>query len=268
VPLIPALQEFCYNYGNSDTHYANGILYPISQTNLDANHQFCGLNASTAASAGFQTLTFNQGWLIPTETGDDIGPFDDNIKHARIRRWSVPSVGNTAGLNSLTSFLGFVDNVSFDWMKHILSTAEIANRFFPGSGNLAQVSPLTTLGMATRINYDRPVARAAADDSWYHERSNFTFAFNGYSNTESGLLDTKMALTVSSNATYTVNVVPAVADRTDPVRNGPYFNDDAQRAQNFETRATPITEGSGQVDPARRFLELATRLYDNRAGRN
>lgn len=267
VPLIPALQKFLYNFGNNDTHFADNVLFPTDQENLDNAHQFCGIHASTSTSASFQTLAFNQAWLIPTETGESIGVFDYDVKHARIRRWNVPDVPDNADLRTLPAFLGFTDDASFDWMKHLLSTAEVINRFFPGSGNLSQVSPLTTIGMATLTAYRVSTPVTASDNRWYHQRNNFMFSFKGYSNTEAGLLDTKMALTVSSNSTFANSIIPALANQSDPGRSGPYFLDDANRATNFETQAVPVTEGYNQMDPTRRFSELAASLYDNRAGR-
>lgn len=268
VPLIPALQKFLHNFGHSGTHFDENILFPLGQQNLDATHQFCGINESTATSAAFQTLAFNQAWLVPTETGEDIGVFDYDVKHARIRRWNVPDVPDNSDLRSLPSFLGFTDDASFDWMKHLLSTAEVLNRFFPGSGNLSQVSPLTTIGMATSMIYSTPLAREPANNGWYHERQNFKFSFNGFTNTEAGLLDTKMALTVSANSTFDNSVIPAIGNHSTPERSGPFFSDDVDRDNNGETKAVPVTEGFNQIDPTRRFLELASSLYDNRAGRS
>lgn len=267
VPLIPALQKFLFNFGNGTASFVDNVLYPLDTVTLSDAEQFCGINASTAISAPFQTLAFNQTWLAPTETGDTIGPFDYDVKHARIRRWNVPDVPNNADLRTLPSFLGFTDDASFDWMKHLLSTAEIVNRFFPGSGNLSQVPPLTTIGVATLTAYHRQAPVNAENDFWYPQRSGLRFAFKGFTNTEPGLIDTKMALTVSSNAIYSNHVIPALANHSAPGMSGPFFEDDADRINNHETRAVPVTEGFNQLDPARRFLELATSLYDNRAGR-
>jgi hypothetical protein len=268
VPLVPAYQKFLYNFGQSDTSYDDDVLYPIDQTNLDAHHTFCGITASTAATANFQTLAFNLGWVIPLETGQDIGVFDYDIKHSRIRRWNVPDVTDTTPVNNLASFLGFRDDASFDWMKHLLRQAEIVNRFFPGSGYLASVPPLTTLGMATYVNYSRSVPALAGDNKWYHGRKGLTFKFYGYSNTETGFLDTKMALTVSPRATFSASAIPAIAAQDRTEATGPFFVDDIERNINTESKALPLTEGANQIDPARRFLELVSRLYDNRAGRN
>jgi hypothetical protein len=256
-----------YNFGNSNTSFDNDVLYPLDTQTLSNTSQFCGINASTATSAPFQTLAFNQAWLMPTETGNDIGPFDYDVKHARIRRWNVPDVPDNADLRTLPAFLGFTDDASFDWMKHLLSTAEIVNRFFPGSGNLSQISPLTTVGVATLTSYSRTTASPAQDDFWYPQRSGLRFSFKGFTNTESGLIDTKMALTVSPNASFHNNIIPALANQSSPERSGPFFEDDANRANNHETKAVPVTEGFNQLDPSRRFLELAFSLYDNRAGR-
>ncbi|AZT88587.1 coat protein [Clohesyomyces aquaticus partitivirus 1] len=270
LPLIPALQKLVYNFANDIADFDEGIIRPVGQDDADATHTFVGINNSGAASAPFQALAFNSCWPLPLETGEDIGVFDYAIKRARLRRWNVPDVPDNSDCSTLTGFLGFQDGQSFDWMKHLLQNASIVNRFFPGSGTLSDVPPLTTLGMATQMKYKRFQDATAQTDVWFHSREGYSFSFYGYSNTETGLSDTKMALTVSVNAEFSSTagsrVVPQTGRSIDPVRQGPFFIDGQNPA--IERKEQVVTEGANQIDPARRFLELISPMYDNRAGRN
>lgn len=270
LPLIPALQKLVYNFANSIADFNNGILRPVGQDNADATHTFVGINNSGQASAPFQALAYNSCWPMPLETGEDFGVFDYEIKRARLRRWNVPDFPDNSDCSTLTGFLGFRDGFSFDWMKHLLQNSSILNRFFPGSGSLSDVPPLTTIGMATHIKYKRAADAPSQTNIWYHAREGLTFNFYGYSNTEQGLADTKMALTVSVNSEFSnaagSRVVPTVGRSNDPVREGPFFVDGANPA--IERKEQVVTEGANQIDPARRFLELISSMYDNRAGRN
>lgn len=270
IPLIPALQKLVYNFANDEADFDEGILRPVGQDGLDANHTFVGMNNSTAVNGPFQALAFNSCWPIPLETGEDFGVFDFAIKRARLRRWNIPDVPDNEDNSTLTGFLGFRDGFPFDWMKHLLQNASIVNRFFPGSGNLSDVPPLTTLGMATHVKYKCVTPAAAVQDKWFHTREGLTFRFYGYSNTDQGLTDTKMALTVSVNsefdATNDHRVRPPTGRTDGPLRSGPFFVDGANPA--IERKEQVVTEGANQTDPARRFLELISPMYDNRAGRN
>jgi len=270
IPMIPALQKLVFNFANDIADFDNGILRPVGQDALDATHVFVGINNSTLTSAAFQSLAYNSCWHIPLETGEDFGVFDYDIKSARLRRWNVPDVPDNEDLSTLTGFLGFRDGFSFDWMKHLLQNASIVNRFFPGSGNLSDVPPLTTLGMATHVRYKRAENALPATNQWFHPRQGLTFGFYGYSNTDQGLADTKMALTASVNAEFSTidgsRVRPLVGRTDDPDRDGPFFIDGANAA--IERKEQVVTEGANQTDPARRFLELISPMYDNRAGRS
>jgi len=271
VPLIPALQKLLYNFGNDIAIFNTSSLFlPVGQAAADATHQFCGISTSAANQNQFRILVGNFAWFSPPETGDTIGCFDFSVKRSRIRRWSVPDVPDNSGFQTLSNFLGFNDNTSFDWMKHLLTTASIYNRFFPGSSNLSQISPVTTLGMATQIQYRRTTACSATTDTWFYPRNNLTLSTRGYSTTEDGLLDTKMAITASWNASYSADtkaVRPGTALSFDSLRSGPFFNDDDIHTVT-ERMATIYTENYNQIDPARRFAELVSRYYDNRGGRN
>nr|ATS94402.1 putative coat protein [Erysiphe necator partitivirus 1] len=266
IPLIPALQQFVHNFGAGLIEWNDEVLYPVA-TPLSETNQFVGLNASTAATASFQTLAFSAAWLIPCETENDIGPYDLSTKQSRIRRWNVPAIANDENFSSLSSFLGFKDDASFNWMKNLLTMAEVCCRFFPGSGSLGSVSPLTTLSVATRSYYRSNVARIPGDNVWYHDHAGWHLSFKGYTNTETGILDTKMSLTVSPNATYAISVIPAICGNSAPQLCGPYFLNDPQVALNFEIMAVPVTEGSSTQDPSNNFQQLASRQYDNKAGR-
>nr|ATS94411.1 coat protein [Podosphaera prunicola partitivirus 1] len=266
VPIIPAMHKFLSNFSIDTVFWDNEILYPTNPT-LAADDTFLGLNASTAVSASFQALAFSAAWLCPCETNNNIGSYDLEIKRSRILRWNVPDVQEDANLSSLPAFLGFNDDSSFYWMKNLLSMAEVCCRFFPGSGTLSSVSPLTTLGVATRVAYNRTEPRLPRDSVWYHPRSGFSLKFKGYSNTENGLLDTKMSLTVSANACFSTNVIPAICGNSTAQEQGPFFVNDPLAANNFEFMAVPVTEGSSREDPAGNFKQLASRQYSNKAGK-
>lgn len=269
IPLIPALQKMIFNFATGVADFNNGMFRPVGQDAIDPTHTFCGLNSSSATTNAFLALSGNLGWNAPLETGDTLGPFDYDIKRARIRRWNIPDVPDNADLSSLTGFLGFVDNVSFDWMSHLLSTAAAVNRFFPGSGNLSQVSPLSTIGMATLTSYKRNPAVTTTGNKWFYDRSGLFFSTQGYTNTEGGLLDTKMSLAVSPNAKYDskhycVSVAPVITLERD--LRGPFFVDDQTHAD-YERKAVIVTENTRQTDPGRRFQEFLAPTYDPRAGR-
>jgi hypothetical protein len=272
IPLIPALQKLIYNFANDIANYGDDHrLRPIGQDQIDATHTFCGITSSAITSLPFSALSGNLCWRVPQETGLDVGQFDQQIKQARIRRWNIPNVPDNADLSTLSGFVGFSDNQSFDWMKHLLSTAAIVNRFFPGSGNLSQVSPLTTIGSVTQIAYGSRIPPTLTANCWFYESTTLILAMYGYTNSESGLLDTRMAVTVSPNAEYSlsksnrVSVAPNVT--LAPNRTGPFFNDDVARPLT-ERRATFVTEATSQVGPTSRFLELLSPYFDNRAGKS
>jgi len=269
IPLIPAYQKLVYNFANGIADFDDNIIRPVGQDAADPTHMFVGISNSAAASNPFQALAHNSCWPTPLETGETFGTFDYDIKRARLRRWNVPDVPDNSDCSSLTGFLGFRDGFSFDWMKHLLQNSSILNRFFPGSGSLSDVPPLTTLGMATQVRYKRAADAIAQDNVWFHNRKGLTFNFYGYSNTEQGLSDTKMALTASVNSEFSntqgSRVVPTAGRTLDPNRDGPFFVDGAIPA--IERKEQVVTEGANQIDPALRYLELISPMYDNRAGR-
>jgi hypothetical protein len=263
IPIIPAMQKLVRNFAHGTADFNNQFLRPTGNWTLGAANIFCGLQASTAASANFVSLAHNHTWLAPLETGNEFGIINMTTKRNRLNRWNIPDVPDNADLRNLQNFLGFIDGQGFDWMKHLLSMASKMNRFFPGSTNLAEIPPLTTLGMATQVEYRRTVQVAAAADDWYPRRTQGTFSANGYANTETGLIDSRASLTVSPNASFHATASPAVGVRIGPNRLGPFFTD----GNGFERYALPITETSGQIDPTQRFAELLTSYYDNKGGR-
>jgi len=270
IPLIPALQKLVYNFAHSIATFADGMIQPVGQANIDASHTFCGIESSSGASTAFQSLTGNVTWFAPSDTGEAVSLWDYTVKRARIRRWNVPDVTDTTDCSSLSGFLGFNDNQSFEWMKYLLRTSAIVNRFFPGSGNLAQVSPLSTIGSATLTYYKAATAVTPKKDKWFYARGKLTVSARGYTNTESGLLDTKMAIAVAPNVTYLeqVHKLSVAPDETlKHCRTGPFFQDDASNSD-YERRASVVTENNDQIDPTLRFIELITTMFDNRAGRS
>nr|QRG29192.1 CP [Camellia cryptic virus 2] len=270
IPLVPALQKVLYAFAHEDNDFEHGMLRPIGDDTLSATNVFCGITTSGITSDRFASISGNLAWFAPPETGDSVGPWDYDVKRNRLRRWNIPDVPDNADLSSLASFLGFTDNQGFDWMRQLLSMSGVFNRFFPGSGNLSQVSPLSTIGMTTMVKYNRLSGITRAADKWYYPRSDLKLSSHGFTNTDAGLLDTKMSITCSWNSEYSTAAASRVSVAPDltlsPCRTGPFFNDDPAHG-NIERKATIVTENSDQVDPCRRFLELITPMYDPKGGR-
>lgn len=265
IPLVPAYQKLLFNFATGISDFANGEIRPVGQDAADATHQFCGIDASAANTRPFQSLVHNTCWYSPTESGHEFGIVDYEIKRNRIRRWNVPNVPDDGDLRTLQQFLGFQDGASFNWMSRLLSMSSIFNRFFPGSTTLAEVPPLTTLGMATLVNYSKPASPTPVKDKWFQwTRDSLSISsIYGYSNTEPGLLDTKRAVAISSRAVLSTSCVPATGRQVGSLAEGPYFADGTFP----ERAANPLVESGKQLDPAQRFGELVTQYYDNKGGR-
>lgn len=266
IPLIPALQKLVRNFALGTADFDSGLIRPTGDNTLGAANTFCGIQSSATTSAPFQALTWNTTWTAPPETGFDFGIINMTVKRNRINRWKIPDVADDADLSSLQNFLGFLDNASFDWMKHTLSMASIFTRFFPGSSTLAEITPLTTLGSLTNVKYSRTKSPDRVANIWFHPRSGWKFTAHGYTNTAAGLIDTKAALTVAPNAELEL-ITPSTGSSVQSGRKGPFFTDDNDNP-NVERKQTIITESTDQADPTLRFSELLTSYYDNKGGRS
>nr|UZA97538.1 capsid protein [Lentinula edodes partitivirus 4] len=265
VPLVPAFQEFLKNIGASVANFTEGVLYPKTDITLAAANTFCGIAGSTATDAAFQSLAFNESWNAAFESDSINGQIEFSTKRKVIRRWNVPQVVATTELTNLQSWLGLQDTNEHEWMKHLLVTSSMVNRFFPGSTTLAEISPLTTLGRLTVVKYDVATARAAADDKWYHTRHNWKLTSYGYTNTDQGIIDTKIGIISGARAEYSNNTFPALARQVSPAYAGPFFVD--QNAADHELKESFISESATSVDPVRRFAELLSSYFDESAGR-
>jgi len=265
IPIVPAYQQFLHNIGEDTAKFENEHLYPKGSATLGTS-TFLGLASSATTAASFQTLAFNEAWNAAPENASLNGQIEFDTKRKIIKRWKVPTIPDTAELTNLQAFLGLGDSTPHEWMKHLLTTSAFANRFFPGSTTLAEISPVTSLGRLIHVKYDVITARTAAANTWYHGRTNWKISYNGYSNTESGIIDSKIGIVAAVNAEYSNNTFPTNARRVNAHRTGPFFTD--QNTAGHERSETFITEGQSGVDPARRFSELLSSYFDESAGRS
>ncbi|POS69202.1 hypothetical protein DHEL01_v212402 [Diaporthe helianthi] len=192
LPIIPALQKLVHNFGTGAANFKDGIMHPMALPLSDKN-QFIGISSSGIYCQAFLAVTYNLCWKSPFEAGDD-----DGAKRNRISRWNVPDVPNDATLNTPESFLGLSSSQSSNWMNRLLVAATSVNRFFPNSTTLSKIPPFTTLGSLTHVQYrDDGTPPAPLKDTWYYYRAGpdgVTVDFQGFSNTQAGLLDTRLGV--------------------------------------------------------------------------
>ena len=109
-------------------------------------------------------------------------------------------------------------------MKHLLATASAVCRFFPDSATLEQVDVNTLEEFLTQVTFNRALPRVAVADTWYHERSQWTYSFKGKVNSETSGSMYKAAASAAPLALYTANVIPFPPDTIQsPLSEGPYF---------------------------------------------
>jgi hypothetical protein len=275
VPVIPAMQQFLHNFGSGAADIHDGTLYPLANPQLTPGaagppvvppNTFLGLTDSRRNSH-IQTLFFSSGWNRPTETSEPLLNYPYAQKRALIARMRVPTIGETATITGLESFLGFRDGQSKAWMKKLLSSGSTACRFFPGSSNLSAIATTVQEEIPTIINWTTAVARTSRDHEWFRGRNLWTYSFNGKVNTEQSGYLYKVAASASPNANFSANIlpiadVPAVTHSAE--RDGPYFDNPAGAV------SVPLTliESHAQPDPIRNMLTLMDEnLYDNLGGR-
>nr|QLC36771.1 capsid protein [Sarcosphaera coronaria partitivirus] len=275
IPIIPAMQQFVHYFGTDIANFTDGILYPLADPTLTAGaagpppvlpNVFLGLSNSTA-NGHIQRLFFNSGWNLPTEVEETSLNYPHALKRALIHRMNVPTIGNTATISGLESFLGFRDGQSNAWMKNLLRSSSTVCRFFPDSTNLSAIPLITQEEIITTTTWSAPAQRAGVDDKWYRGRSNWTYSMNGKVNTESSGSLYKVAASASPNASFTTSIFPVNfnAANHSAELTGPYFANPAGAV------SIPLTlaEIVAQPDPVRNMLTfIDEQLYDNLGGRS
>lgn len=264
LPIVPAYQKLLRNFGSNTARYQNGSLNP--QPTVDAGNTFIGIGATTSTTAPFVSLTNNLCWIPAAETGQDYGIIKTAVKRARIGRYNVPDRADNVSLDNVENFLGFDPNHSFNWMAMPVKIASIVNRFFPGSTNLSQIPPMTTLSTYTHVVMSR-TAPTLADGTWYYKREGIKEAFYGFSNTEEGVLETRLGLGFAVNSEFTADFFGSGVANADPARSGPFFLDDPNRVATRERNATFLNEGSDEDDTTLRYSELLTQYFDHTGGK-
>lgn len=264
VPPIAAYVEFLRLFGARTSAYeaAQGWI-PADNATLSATNTFMGLTDSRAVGVSFQSFVFSDGWNAPTEGEMRWGPIQAATKRQTIRRWNLPTTSNI-NIDSIETFTSLQDTVNTTWIRQLISMANIVSRFFPGSTTLAAIDPVSHLGNLTNVYVTKTTARNPRTDQWYRGRTGWTFKYRGYDDTEQGRILARIGLATMTNAHFTANVVP-VGNRG-AFRTGPFFIDDAtnpltERAETFRM------EGETESDPAGRFSEQVSSLFDPTGGR-
>lgn len=263
VPAMPALIQALFRFGTGASRYNDTFGWlPVTQAALaDADgRRFMGLQASTAASAHFQTLVSSGGWLLPSE-----GPLtllnnmNATAKRGIIRRWRIPNFEGR--IQSIEDFLVLTDGIDSSWISHLLNMANIVNRFFPGSTNLSMVDPVSNLGHMTEMNYSRGAALAAAADTWAYARGELQAHMYGYDDTEEGRILSRAGIITGTMNRYSAGTWPA--EKAEAERVGPFFSDDADAAiGQYERKETFHSEATISFDPLRRAHEQVSTTYD------
>jgi hypothetical protein len=263
VPLMPALIEQVRLFGNSTAKYNNdqGWLPAPADATLTAGATFCSLASSAATSSPFKCLVSSGGWLLPTE-GPLIGqgPIGASTKRGIIRRWSVPNVSATR-IQSLQEFLGLSDDVDPSWISKLQAMATIVCRFFPGSTNMSNIDPISTIGALTEVNYSRPGGAVTfVANTWSQRRGEISADVYGYDDTESGRILTRVGLTTGAMNRYSPSTW--FSEKGEAERTGPFFFDDTTAGiGDYERRERFLTTGHLDHDVLRRADEQISSLY-------
>lgn len=277
VPIIPALQEFCYNFGAQLAQFNNldGLLYPTGSVELTPGaagpptvpaNRFVGLFDSAINGSG-QVLFHSNGWFRPAETPEGMINFPHAQKRALIARMDIPRIGDTASITGIESFLGFRDDQSNAWMRQLLRCGSTVCRFFPDSSNLSAIGTTTQEEMISIVYWSSNQVTSVTN-KWYDNNPPLrTYSISGHVNTERSGLLYKAAASASPNSSLDPTLFPIIFPpqlRTAD-RSGPYF------VNKVGTTSIPLSlvEIVSQPDPIRNMLSfMDEHLYDNLGGRS
>jgi len=263
LPILPALQEFLYNYAHGHASYHDAVLYPKPSATLGgAANAFVGIDSSTATSAAFQTLALSAGWRRPKETGVDTYSAIDAQKRAIMINWNIPAVGNDKDISDHETFLGLEDGVSKKWIKQLLKLSSGFNTFFKGGVNLDAIPPITIEESHSKVTFkiENPQNRVTATaQGWYHERENLKFDLQANIVRETSQQNLQIAAATAPRRVYgdnTIPVTPAIPAVFESAPTGPYFTDPTDPRVEIEGYTQP-----DPIDQAATIIEA--RVYDN-----
>lgn len=264
IPPMPALIEMLRRFGANTAQFRDTDWIPIGANNrqLNATNTFLGMNDSSATGVNFQALVLSSGWIAPTEGPMNYGVIQVSSKRLTTRRWNIPEV--TGNLGDLESFTRLRDTLNFEWVRNLASMAKTVCRFFPGSTTLAAIDPVSNLGSITQQSVSCDPALAASAHLWYRDRPRINTSFHAYDDTEAGRLLTRVGLATAVRVRYDASRIP-IGLNDDTHESGPFFVDDAH--DNQARREVFRTEGTMFEDPARRFAEQVSALYDPKPNR-
>jgi len=262
VPVMPALREFIRRFGNNTTTSSDGYIFPAAYP-TDAS-PFLSLHPGGNTGNDWNTFRSSPAWIAPAETGNLITMTDLGLKKSMIRRWRVPEHSETSNLTGLQNFLGLPDDQPLNWIRNPIRMMSALTKFFPGSVNLSEISPTTSLNSIGRTLIVRSIQKPAKDNAWYRGRSLLSVSVSspgGYADIQS----LKISASTMWNADLDTSVLPTAGTKTEPSRTGPFFENRAN-----EPDSVPVTqfESGFHSDPAIRFSELIeSNLFDRNGGR-
>lgn len=275
IPIIPAMQKFLRNIGDTTADFTDDYLYPIANPVLTPGaagppivppNTFCNISDSSVATGhAFNALAFSSAWNTPTESDYTHMNVDLDLKRVILARLRIPDVPAGTAIPGLELFLGFSDGRSNAWMKHLLSCAQAVSNFFPNSGTLEQIDVNAVEEMATHITWNTAVARTREADKWYRGRQNWRLELHGKVNSEQSGTMYKIAASAAPYSSYTAHVLPDYhATLGSPLAEGPYFVNPAGET----TVPLTLVEALAQHDPINNMRSyIEQHMYDNLGGR-
>lgn len=263
LPVLPALQQFVYNYAHNIAQYTDATLYPTAVPTLGADPaHFLALTSSAADNLPFQTLAFSAGWFEPAETGVDTYSFIDAQKRAIMMKWNIPEVGHAAHFTDHENFLGLQDGKDKKWIRQLLKLSSGFNKFFTGGCNLDAIPPITIEESLSKVTFN--IARAAdrvdsTAQGWYPRWNAQYFNLDGTIVRETSQLNLQVVSATAPRRYYGDHVRPHTANIDDtfrPMEEGPFFVDPS--APRVEIK------GYDQPDPlAQASTIIESKVYNN-----
>jgi len=269
VPLVPAYQQFLKLLSIGKSYYTEDYFF-VPHQELKPGTSFVGLEKSGATDYPFQTIAFNDAWNPAHETTEPIGQYQWGAREARLRRWEIPSVSDTANFTQMETYL-FGDGKETHWIKNLLRLSANVNKFFPGSVNLDSIPPTTTMENFSLTSYSfkqhessTVTPRVGKKDQWYQTRNNWYINVTAKYYGDISNSEIQAAAATSVTATYDDTLIPTPL--TAPFEaefNGPYF-------VSGEEHSIPLNQSEviKQQDPTHQFTELIDiSMYDQTGGK-